>query len=165
MLDAVAAYAVVVFDAAPDRHAAPAEARILTARRAAGIALSEADNSLERLLTEPRHDMAAEEYALQLITYGRRAAGALTAIDTYSARDLTPEAALSPEVAQRVESYVVTTLHRAAAFTRGTAPEPDAPVPELPDALDSRVRSTLARLLRGARLVADMSRAGIDRYS
>jgi uncharacterized membrane protein YccC len=165
MLDAVAAYAVTVFDAAPDRHAEPAETRIMAARRSAGIALSEAESSLERLLTEPRHDMAAEEYALQLITYGRRAAGALTTIDTYSARDLNAKAALSAEVAQRVESYVVTTLHQAAAFTRGTPPEPDVPVPELPELLDSRVRSTLARLLRGAHLVADMSRGGLDRYS
>ncbi len=165
MLDAVAAYAITVFDAAPDRHAEPAEVRIMAARRAAGIALSEAESSLERLLTEPRHDMATEEYALQLITYGRRAAGALTTIDTYSARDLTPEASLSAETAQQVESYVVSTLHQAAAFTRGTAPEADVPVPELPDQLDSRLRSTLARLLRGAHLVADMSRGGLERYS
>jgi uncharacterized membrane protein YccC len=165
MLDAVAAYAITVFDAAPDRHAEPAEIRIMAARRTAGIALSEAESSLERLLTEPRHDMATEEYALQLITYGRRAAGALTTIDTYSARDVTPEASLTPDIAQRIESYVVTTLHQAAAFTRGTAPEPDVPVPELPDQLDSRLRSTLARLLRGAHLVADMSRGGLERYS
>ena len=165
MLDAVSAYAVTVFDAAPDRHAEPAEVRITAARRAAGIALSEAESSLERLLTEPRHDLATEEYALQLITYGRRAAGALTTIDTYSARDLSPEASLTPDVAQRVERYVVSTLQQAAAFTRGTAPAADAPVPELPGALDSRLRSTLARLLRGAQLVADMSRGGLDRYS
>ena len=168
MLEAVAAYAITVFDAAPDRHAEPAEVRITAARRNAGIALSEAESSLERLLTEPRHDMATEEYALQLITYGRRAAGALTTIDTYSARDLSAEASLSPDVAQNVESYVVSTLRQAASFTRGNAPtvaQPDAPVPELPDTLDSRLRATLARLLRGAHLVADMSRGGLDRYS
>jgi uncharacterized membrane protein YccC len=165
MMDAVAAYAITVFDAAPDRHAEPAEARVLAARRNAGIALSEAESSLERLLTEPRHDMATEEYALQLITYGRRAAGALTTIDTYSARDLTPEASLTPDTAQQIERYVVSTLNQAAAFTRGTSPAPDVPVPELPAKLDSRLRSTLARLLRGAHLVADMSRGGLDRYS
>jgi uncharacterized membrane protein YccC len=163
MLDAVAAYAVAVFDAAPDRHVEPVEARVLAARRAAGIALSEAESSLERLLTEPRHDRASEEYALQLITYGRRAAGALTTIDTFSARDLTPEASLTAETAQQIESYVVSTLHQAAAFTRGAAPEPDAAVPELPEQLDSRLRSTLARLLRGAALVADLSRGGFER--
>jgi uncharacterized membrane protein YccC len=165
MLEAVAAYAVTVFDAAPDRHAEPAEERIMAARRNAGIALSEAESSLERLLTEPRHDRATEEYALQLITYGRRAAGALTTIDTYSARDLSPEASLNADVARRIESYVVGTLQQAAAFTRGNQPEADVPVPELPESLDSRLRSTLARLLRGAQLVADMSRGGLDRYS
>ena len=131
----------------------------------AGIALSEAENSLERLLTEPRHDMATEEYALQLITYGRRAAGALTTIDTYSARDLTSEVALGAPLARAVETYVVTTLHQAAAFARGAQPEADAPVPELPTELDARLRATLARLLRGARLVADISRGGLDRVA
>lgn len=162
MLDAVAAYAVVVFDAAPNRQPEPVEASVLAARRLAGIALSEAESSLERLLTEPRHDRATEEYALQLITYGRRAAGALTAIDTYSARDLAPEASLGPDTARQVQRYVVTTLHQAAAFARGTAPDPDLAVPELPEQLDSRLRSTLARLLRGAGLVAELSRGGFE---
>ncbi len=165
MLDAVASYAAAVFETAPDRHADVAESRVLAARRDAGIALAEAENSLERLLAEPRHDMAAEEYALQVITYGRRAAGALTTIDTYSARDLTRHETLGVAVAQRVEAYVVTTLHQAAAFARGMTLEADAPLPELPSELDPRLRSTLARLLRGARLVTDISRGGLERYS
>ncbi len=114
----------------------------MAARRAAGIALSEAENSLERLLTEPRHDTPAGEYALQLITYGRRAAGALTAVDTYSARDLTREAPLGPELAQTLETFLVGTLHQASAFARGLKPDADAPLPELPAGLDS-ARATL----------------------
>jgi len=137
----------------------------MAARRDAGIALSEAENSLERLLTEPRHDTPAGEYALQLITYGRRAAGALTAIDTYAARDLTREAPLGAELARTLEAYLVGTLHQAAAFARGLEPDPDAPVPELPAGLDPRIHSTLARLLRGARLLTDLSRGGIDRVA
>ena len=163
MLDAVASYAVAVFDALADRHSEQVEPNILAARRDAGIALSNAENSLERLLTEPRHDMAAEEYALQLITYGRRAAGALTAIDTYAARDLTDVAPVDTELSQSLEQYVVTTLHQAASFARGLEPDEGAPVPELPAALDPRLRATLARLLRGAALVADVSRGGFDR--
>jgi len=165
MLDAVADYTSAVFEGVTNRHTDAAEARIMAARRDAGIALSEAENSLERLLTEPRHDTPAGEYALQLITYGRRAAGALTAIDTYAARDLTREAPLGAELARTLASFLVGTLHQAAAFARGLKPEADAPVPELPAALDPRIHSTLARLLRGARLLSELSRGGIDRVA
>ncbi|HKO50329.1 MAG TPA: FUSC family protein, partial [Polyangiaceae bacterium] len=50
MLDALANYAVAVFEGYADRHTEAAEARIMSERRAAGIALGEAENSLERLL-------------------------------------------------------------------------------------------------------------------
>lgn len=163
MLDSVATYAVTVLDALAARHAEGVESPILAARRAAGIALAGAENSFERLLTEPRHDIRAAEYALQLVTYGRRAAGALTTIDTYAARDLTGESPVSAELAQAVEGYVVGTLHQAAAFARGEAPGADVPVPELPADLEPRLRATLARLLRGAALVAEVSRGGFDR--
>ena len=165
MLDAVATYAVAVFEGSADRHTQAAEARITNVRRDAGIALSEAENSLERLLTEPRHDTPAGEYALQLITYARRAAGALTTIDTYFARHLTREAPLAPELAHSLQTFLVGTLHQAAAFARGLTPEPDAPLPELPADLDPRIHSTLARLLRGAQLLTDLSRGGIDRVA
>lgn len=164
MLDAVAAYAVAVFDGSANRHTETAEARIMSARRDAGIALGEAETSLERLLTEPRHDTPAGEYALQLITYARRAAGALTAIDTYSARDLT-STAIAPELAQTLEQFLVATLHQAAGFARGLSPVTDPAVPHLPADLDPRIHSTLARLLRGAHLLSDLSRGGIDRVA
>jgi uncharacterized membrane protein YccC len=163
MLDGVAGYAVAILEGVADRHSDAVEARVMAARRDAGIALGEAENSLERLLAEPRHDTGAEEYALQLITYARRATGALTTIDTYAARDLAPEAALRPELSRAIESYVVSTLRQAAAFARGATPGPDSPVPELPGELDSRLYATLARLLRGARLLADVSRDGLAR--
>ena len=137
----------------------------MAARRDAGIALSEAENSLERLLTEPRHDSPAGEYALQLITYGRRAAGALTAIDTYSARDLTREPPLDATLAQTLQTFLVESLHQAAAFSRGKQPEADPAVPELPPNLEPRIHSTIARLLRGAQLLTDLSRGGIDRVA
>jgi len=165
MLDAVANYTVAVFEGVADRHAEAADTRIMAARRDAGIALSEAENSLERLLAEPRHDTPAGEYALQLITYGRRAAGALTAVDTYAAHDLARAAPLEAQLARTLETFLVATLHQAAAFSRGLEPEPDPPVPELPTGLDPRIHSTLARLLRGARLLADLSRGGIDRVA
>ena len=165
MLDAIANYTVAVLEGVADRHTEAADARILGARRDAGIALGEAEDSLERLLTEPRHDTPAGEYALQLITYGRRAAGALTTIDTYSARDLTREGLLGAELAQTLETFLVGTLHQAAAFARGLKPEVDMPVPELPAGLDPRIHSTVARLLRGARLLTDLSRGGIDRVA
>lgn len=166
MLDAVAAYAMAVFEGAVDRHAEPAEARIMAARRDAGIALGEAENSLERLLAEPRHDTSpTSEYALQLITYARRAAGALTTIDTYSARDLTSTTPIAPELARTLEIFLVATLYQAAGFARGSKPTTDTPVPELPPDLDPRVHSTIARLLRGAHLITDLSRGGIERVA
>jgi len=165
MLDSVADYAVAVFDGVANRHTNAADVLIIGARRDAGIALSEAENSLERLLTEPRHDTPAGEYALQLITYGRRAAGALTAIDTYSARGLAREAPLGAKLSQSLETFLVGTLHQAAAFARGLEPGLDQPVPELPADLDPRLYATLARLLRGARLLSDLSRGGIDRVA
>jgi len=165
MLEAVANYAIAVFDGVADRHTEAAETRIMAARRDAGIALGEAENSLERLLTEPRHDTPAGEYALQLITYARRAAGALTAVDTFSARDLAGQARLETELAQQLESFLVGSLRQAAAFARGLEPESDSPIPELPAGLDPRIHSTLARLLRGAQLLTDLSRGGIERVA
>ncbi|HYQ41984.1 MAG TPA: FUSC family protein [Polyangiaceae bacterium] len=165
MLDAVAGYAMAVFEGASNRHSEAVDARVMSARRDAGIALGEAENSLERLLTEPRHDIATAEYALQLITYARRAAGALTTIDTYLARDLTGAAPLSPELARTLEAFLVATLQQAAGFARGLKPATDTPVPELPPDLDPRIHSTLARLLRGAHLLTDLSRGGIDRIA
>ncbi|HEY1536170.1 MAG TPA: FUSC family protein, partial [Polyangiaceae bacterium] len=165
MLERVADYAVAILSGVADRHSEAVEARVTAARRAAGIGLGEAENSLERLLSEPRHDASAEEYALQLITYARRASGALTTIDTYAARVLTPESSLSPELAQAFETYVVGTLHRAAAFVRGAEPGPDGPVPELPEQLDARLQAILARLLRGVALMADVSRGGLERVA
>ena len=162
MLDHVADYAVATLEGLSDRHAEDTDAHVADARRETGISLGEAENSLERLLAEPRHDEGAEEYALQLITYARRATGALTAIDTYAARDLTPQTALSKTLTHDIETYVVSTLHQAAAFARGLEPAPDLPVPELPIDLDTRLRSTLARLLRGAGLVSDVARRGYD---
>jgi uncharacterized membrane protein YccC len=132
MLDAVAAYATAVFEGAANRHTESAEGRIMAARRNAGIALGEAENSIERLLTEPRHDTPTGEYALQLITYARRAAGALTTIDTYSARDLTKTAPIAPDLARTLEAYLVATLHQAAGFARGSKPTADTSIPELP---------------------------------
>jgi len=165
MLDAVAAYATAVFDGAVNRHTESAEARIMAARRDAGIALGEAENSLERLLTEPRHNTPTGEYALQLITYARRAAGALTTIDTYSARDLTSTAPIAPELARTLQAFLVATLHQAAGFARGSKPTTDTPIPDLPPGLDPRIHSTLARLLRGAHLLTDLSRGGIERVA
>jgi len=62
-------------------------------------------------------------------------------------------------------TFLVGTLQQAAAFARGLVPEVEAPVPELPTALDPRIHSTLARLLRGARLLSELSRGGIDRIA
>lgn len=159
MLDALANYARAVLDGMANRRLESVAASVLATRRQAGIALAEAENSLERLLTEPRHDDAAGESALQLITYARRAAGALTALDTYSDRDLTHQAPLENDLAQSVEAYAISVLGRTAAFTRGSVvADTEASLPDLPAELDEHLRAILARLLRCCKLIADASR-------
>jgi uncharacterized membrane protein YccC len=81
MTEAVEAYREVVLSAPHLRS--PQEAmRIVEARRAAGIAVSEAETSLERRLAEPMRRGPDEEQALEQITLARRLVLAVTALDT-----------------------------------------------------------------------------------
>lgn len=159
MLRAVADYAQAVLEGLSQRSLEAVEARIVATRRDAGLALGEAENALERLLSEPRHGVEDEELSLQLITYSRRASGALTMLDTYAARGLGVSLELAPELARAVGEHVVGTLRAAADAAQGTKQEAFASaVPELPEQLDPRARAPLARLLRGAGLIEEVAR-------
>jgi uncharacterized membrane protein YccC len=57
------------------------EPAIAAARRAAGIAIGEAETSLERYLAEPLRRAEQGENAMQLVTHARRLANACTTLD------------------------------------------------------------------------------------
>jgi hypothetical protein len=155
LLGAVADYARVVLTAAPHPRLAEVDVNIAGSRRNIGLALGDAEGALERLLSEPLHDPQDEELSLQLITYCRRAAAALTTLDTYAARGLGATLALAPEHAQSVAEYFIASLERAARAVQGDQLGAPLAVPVLPESLDPRAREPLARLLRGAGLIAD----------
>ncbi|HEY6081731.1 MAG TPA: FUSC family protein, partial [Polyangiaceae bacterium] len=158
MLGAVADYAQAVLEGLPQRSIEAVEAGIAATRRDAGLALGEAESALERLLSEPGHGLEDEELSLQLITYSRRAAGALTMLDTYAARGLGISFELAPELTRAITQHVVGTLRGAAEAAHGRKPAALAPaVPELPEQLDPRARAPLSRLLRGAGLIEEVA--------
>jgi uncharacterized membrane protein YccC len=80
---------------------------VIDARREAGVALGDAETSLERLLAEPLRSKQDAEDAMLYVTQARRFAGAITALDQEHARAPGPEqtkavadavdAALGPE--------------------------------------------------------------------
>jgi uncharacterized membrane protein YccC len=80
MLRAVEAYRDAVLAASPPRRPEGA-ARIVQARRAAGVSISEAETSLERRLAEPMRRGEDEERAMEQITFARRLAHAVTTLD------------------------------------------------------------------------------------
>jgi uncharacterized membrane protein YccC len=95
MIDAVTHYRDVVLQSierrrnGEDPHAV--EHAVADARRAAGIAMGEAETSLERWLAEPLRRVANGEEAMQLVTYARRLANACTTLDSIVAHGLTQE--------------------------------------------------------------------------
>jgi uncharacterized membrane protein YccC len=60
---------------------APIEPGIAAARRAVGIAIAEAETSLERWMAEPLRSAEDGESAMQLVTHARRLASTCTALD------------------------------------------------------------------------------------
>ena len=160
MLLAVGAYAESVLTSFDRRDRPDVEARVTAARRTAGTAIGEAEASLERLLSEPLGRAAEAEYAMQLVTYARRAAGASTALDTY-ARGVLPAGADAREFpGARVAAYVTAVLAGAAALVRGGTRAEAVPAPELPQHLDPYLRGALQRLLDYASLVSSVSHRG-----
>ncbi|WP_394827429.1 FUSC family protein [Pendulispora albinea] len=140
-------------------------ARTTAARRSIGIALGEAETSLERMLAEPRSFQQRAEDAVQLMTYARRLSGALTALDLRLGGapstlfdDEASRAALAGRIAP-VRDYVDAVLAAVDAFVRAqpTAPPPHLPEPpSLPAHAPESIGDALARVLRHAELVASI---------
>jgi uncharacterized membrane protein YccC len=102
MIRAVEAYRDTVLSA-PGLREPQDMARITETRRAAGLAISEAETSLERRLAEPMRRGDDEARALEQITFARRLAHSVTALDTLTTT--APDAAPPTEAMERVGSY------------------------------------------------------------
>jgi uncharacterized membrane protein YccC len=140
VLDADAGYVTRAF-------AGASRAELATARRSVGIALETAESSLERMLAEPRRLQHGAADAVLLLTYARRIAGALTALDEWHAAH--PDAP-HPELAPAVRDYVAAELAAAKRFvTTGATEAPLAPPDSDPE---------LARLVHHAELVGRIAR-------
>jgi uncharacterized membrane protein YccC len=110
MIRAVEAYRDTVLSAPRVRESQDI-ARITETRRAAGLAISEAETSLERRLAEPMRHGDDEARALEQITFARRLAHSVTALDTLTTTS--PNAAPPTQATERVGSY--SELLRAAS--------------------------------------------------
>ena len=115
MVRAVETYRDTVLSA-PGTRQPPDAARIMETRRAAGVAISEAETSLERRLAEPLRRGDDEAQALEQITFARRLTQAVTALDTLT----TTSASAAPptQAMERVAGY--SELLRAASARPGT---------------------------------------------
>lgn len=126
-------YVAVVFDAA-------ARDRMAEARAEVGIALGAAELSLERMLAEPRPLQRGADEAVFAITYLRRLAQSLTALDeVLQARGEALPPALGHALKQQVTGAI-----------GGATPA----VPPFPDELPARSRSLLERVVQQAHLLA-----------
>ncbi|MDB4993522.1 MAG: putative rane protein [Myxococcaceae bacterium] len=159
MTNAVLAYADLVLASFDHRREPDVAARIAACRRTAGVAIGEAETSLERLLGEPRHDANAAARALELVTYVRRTASALTSIDTYAAAGLSR--ASTGTIPEAVRVYVHAVLARLAT-PRSSDAAPLDEEPELAPDFDPHLGAALRRLLRHTSLLAASSPAHAD---
>ncbi len=152
MSRAVLAYADVVLASFDHRREPEVDARIAGCRRIVGVAIGEAETSLERLLGEPRHDAKVAARALELVTYVRRTASALTSIDTYAAAGLSRASAGT--IPEAVRAYVHDVLTRVATpSSQASAATAPAEEPELAPDFDPHLGAALRRLLRHTSLL------------
>jgi uncharacterized membrane protein YccC len=166
MFEAMSRYAHVVLDefGRPRNRTATRSADVQAQYRSASIAVSKAEASLDRMLAEPTHKSPEDAEAMQLVTYTRRLAGALMALETYadasphhaginqgtsSIESMAPIAPLAP-----IAKYVVGVLARAERFAADGKREPNEGVPVAPTSLDPHLRALVERVLAHAGLLA-----------
>lgn len=77
----LAAYVDLSLAAVTEERTTQLAARLGAARREVGLALGEAELSLERLLSEPRRTKTGAQRAMQQVTYLRRLTASLTTLD------------------------------------------------------------------------------------
>jgi uncharacterized membrane protein YccC len=117
MVVAVSRYRDIVI-ASLDRRGADEtgaiEHDVAEARRAAGIAIGEAETSLERWLAEPMRSVEQGENAMQLVTHARRLANACTALDSRAVHDVANDEAGREGHLRAIASYGEGLLQRRA---------------------------------------------------
>lgn len=130
-------YSRVAFDA----HIAgtSSSTEVINARRDAGVALGDAETSLERMLAEPLRSKTDAEDAMLYVTQARRFAGAITALDQEHAKAKDPEQ--TREIADLVDAALA----------------PDGEAKLLARVVPTRV--DLERIVRQASLLAHADRA------
>ena len=117
MIAAANHYRTVVMDGLAKRSEPGTEHAVATARRAVGIAVGEAETSLERWLAEPLRKRDDGERAMQLVTHARRMANACTALDTRAAHGLADDAVREVH-RNAIESYAAALLEPPASRPR-----------------------------------------------
>jgi uncharacterized membrane protein YccC len=119
MVKAVSAYrdAVVasLYLQGPQQRA-DIERSIAAARRAAGIAIGEAETSLERWLAEPLRRAEQGETAMQLVTHARRLANACTTLDVRALHGVDDAAGRETHL-RAIETYGQALVRRATTLT------------------------------------------------
>lgn len=155
MLDAVATYAATVLGALGAGASPEVRARVVVpARRSCAAALAAAEASLERLLAEPfalRRSATTAGEAVTVLTYGRRLAGAVTALDVSA--DVGLADPLPPAVTAEVADYVRVVAVNARRRARERARVAEREEPLLPEDLAPRARAALGRVVRYAALL------------
>jgi len=141
-LDAIAKYVTLTFAILP---AGGDRTPLVAARRDVGIALENAEVSLERMLAEPKPLRRGNADAAVLLTYGRRLTAALTAFDETTA------GGERPAMPVEVEREILAALAAARAHVLTGATIPRAP------AHDLELAPRLAKLVHFAALVRQIA--------
>ncbi len=146
-------------------HASTAlRTEVAEARRKAGVAIGEAETSLERLLAEPqlhrlhkkRAQQADAERAMQLVTFARRLGGALSALDV-EVELLAGEGGEDPlpaDYRERAAAHVHEAMDQVRAHLRGTPASSLGTPPEPPAGVHPMLRQCLLRIARHTTLLA-----------
>ncbi len=141
MVSAVRTYAEVVVEA--QFASQPSSAEVVAARREVGVALGDAETSLERLLGEPLRSPSEAQEAMLLVTHARRLVSAFTTLDS----ERVPPA--NHALLRAVLTHVLAVLDGAhdRSSLVGIA------LPDLSTASPAWVCEAFARILRQADLV------------
>ena len=128
MIKAVNDYRTKVL-AALDARSEAADRDVADARRRVGIAVGEAETSLERWLAEPLRKLEEGQKAMQLITHARRLANACTALYTHASHGI--EDAATRQVHLDAIATYAATLERSSLRPPAPSAELDHKSPDV----------------------------------